>query len=698
MNISAAEFDFDSPVIIVSGKSASGKSAIFDAISLCLSTKKRSSLYSDYVKQGTSHAIVKLLCQINSEPVTFNLQINLTRGTPYQMELTYKGKTFKNTEADEVLKSFDIEYYSDIIFSMQSDDYRDITQLSPTQRANYLQRLLNFDFLEQKQKLREDIDKLKTHISDIESKIHLNEQLSKKESANKETPIIVSTTLEEVSKYQKDIEAKQSKITEFQNNQNKISKLNTEIAKFSQKLMELNNKENEVNNTLADLKRKQIIINDAEEIIETNTPLIKTYESKIKELKESILLKKDEKQNLDISQDDCLNAKNAYVTDEVELLRMQSLIDEGKCPHCGQETKEHTIDLLDEFFQDKDWYDGNNLKEALDVLRSKILEISARVEENSKHMRTLEDDLRMVDKEISTNQLKHDLAVKELAKANKTIKENDLTLENQIDHTLELKNIIKEKETLKEDINAKKLDIKNLTDKYDITSFSEEIVVLNNKINGYYTDIKTNQEISQRNEKRTLAIEKYSKDLIDLEKEKTDQITQMNTFEDAFNILDKTLPNYMVVKTCTSLQNEMNNFIQTIFPNYSVMLTNSKRGCEFFYTKDRSIKEEEKKRNNAWINSKMSSGFEKALLTMSFKVSLARLYSLNLLVGDEIDGAADDESSEKLFDQLTNSSTFDQIFLISHKKNICQNILENIEHCLVYAANNGQFSLINSID
>jgi chromosome segregation ATPase len=141
----------------------------------------------------------------------------------------------------------------------------------------------------------------------------------------------------------------------------------------------------------------------------------------------------------------------------------------------------------------------------------------------------------------------------------------------------------------------------------------------------------------------------------------------------------------------------MNNFIQNIFPTYSVQLQNSRRGCEFFYTKDNSIVEGQK-RNNAYINSKMSSGFEKALLTMAFKVSLCQLYGLNTFVGDEIDGAADDESSEKLFEQLVESSIFDQIFLISHKKNACQTIMENVSDCRVYTAQLGKFQLTESID
>jgi DNA repair exonuclease SbcCD ATPase subunit len=146
----------------------------------------------------------------------------------------------------------------------------------------------------------------------------------------------------------------------------------------------------------------------------------------------------------------------------------------------------------------------------------------------------------------------------------------------------------------------------------------------------------------------------------------------------------------MVVNTCGKLQEEMNNFIQNIFPNYEVRLSNSKKGCEFFYTKDRSILELEKKKNNAWINSKMSSGMEKAALTLSFKISLAQLYGLNILIGDEIDQNADNESSEKLFESLTNLP-FDQLFLITHKNEIKDFITDNFSDTKTYEVKDGTF-------
>ena len=202
MNIKSAKFDFDHNVIIISGKSGQGKSAVFDAISLCLSRKKRSNSYADYVRQGCSHAKVLLDAFINGEPVIFDLQINLHRGTPFQMDLTYKGEIFKNAEAESVIKSFDIDYFNDIIFSMQSDDFKDITQLSPTQRSNYLQRLLNFDFIDEKEIISKANEEYSIRIKDLETEISLKKRFIEKERESEEKEIEILLKEKDIENFQ----------------------------------------------------------------------------------------------------------------------------------------------------------------------------------------------------------------------------------------------------------------------------------------------------------------------------------------------------------------------------------------------------------------------------------------------------------------------------------------------------------------
>jgi len=73
---------------------------------------------------------------------------------------------------------------------------------------------------------------------------------------------------------------------------------------------------------------------------------------------------------------------------------------------------------------------------------------------------------------------------------------------------------------------------------------------------------------------------------------------------------------------------------------------------------------------------------------MSFKQALCRMYELSFVILDEVDGYSDDESSHKLYDQIVSDGTFDQMFVISHKKKTCFEILDmepNSKHFSVHA-------------
>ena len=94
------------------------------------------------------------------------------------------------------------------------------------------------------------------------------------------------------------------------------------------------------------------------------------------------------------------------------------------------------------------------------------------------------------------------------------------------------------------------------------------------------------------------------------------------------------------------------------------------------------------------IKADMSSGLERYILSLAFKVSLAESYKLDLFVGDEIDQSANDADAKILTDMLINSKSFKQLFIISHKNEILDHIKENYK-CNVYKAEDGKFNKTN---
>jgi DNA repair exonuclease SbcCD ATPase subunit len=505
MNIKSADLNFNNKIVIISGRSGQGKSAIIDSLALCLSSKKRSTLYSDYVRQGSTHAKVILDCIINNDPVNFNLQINLTRGTPFQMVLTHKNKTYKNTEATEMLQSFDIEYYADIIFSMQSDDFRDITQLSPTQRANYLQRLLNFDFVNEKEKLRKEIDDFNTKITSITNDNNLYEQLLLKEESGKETIIEIITNENDITLHKSQIEINQNLIAESQKEQTKINNLNTELNKNSIAIQGLSREENNLRNDLLilqnnseDLKKADKEIEDLEnQLIKVNKEIrlididLNREEDRISDLNKTIK---------DLSEEERENAKI-----RTKLLDMQKLLKEQKCPHCGQPTENFVKSELEQFIKTELANHGHQTtkKEPIEKVISKfenaMLKSGYNITMNSMTKSSVEKVV---------NQLKTEKALKE--SVINTTKNKIQELSNKIENSkydplelLEKQNKLKELNlqvialTDRQDIIKKELA--SIGNDYDISSLSDEIIKLTNIINEYESAIKMNNEILERN-------------------------------------------------------------------------------------------------------------------------------------------------------------------------------------------------------
>ena len=149
------------------------------------------------------------------------------------------------------------------------------------------------------------------------------------------------------------------------------------------------------------------------------------------------------------------------------------------------------------------------------------------------------------------------------------------------------------------------------------------------------------------------------------------------------------MPNFLIVKTCSKLETEMNTFVQEVFPEFRIRLLQSKRGVEFFYTTDPNNDMEDVK---SLINSKMASGYERSVLGIAFKVALCRAYGLTFAALDEIDAAASDDNSMKTFSSLINSNVFDQMIFITHKEPTKEMIRSLADDVTCYHVDGGVFT------
>jgi hypothetical protein len=196
-----------------------------------------------------------------------------------------------------------------------------------------------------------------------------------------------------------------------------------------------------------------------------------------------------------------------------------------------------------------------------------------------------------------------------------------------------------------------------------------------------------NDVVRRKNAETKVKEEENKKQLAELNKQQNDLLAGINNYKDAKRILEVELPNYIIVKACSKLENHINHFISEVKPGMVVRLFQTRSGVEFFYSPTGEVADPE-----SWTSTKMASGFERELLSVAWRVALARAYSLDALMLDEVDSAANMLSSEKMFREIANLVGFEQLFIVSHKPEVVDILLQENDRVTAYYASEGTFT------
>jgi DNA repair exonuclease SbcCD ATPase subunit len=129
----------------------------------------------------------------------------------------------------------------------------------------------------------------------------------------------------------------------------------------------------------------------------------------------------------------------------------------------------------------------------------------------------------------------------------------------------------------------------------------------------------------------------------------------------------------------------MNSFFITTKDHFEVALQSDKKGISFYY---KSNLEPE------WRSLRMVSGFESALSTLGFNVSVARAFGSDMIFLDEPEANADPQTAEKLFETIASIGGFKQLFVITHKENVLP--ILRYQGAKIYKVKGGVFE--NNID
>lgn len=670
MNISEANFVFDDNMNFIYGQPASGKSALFDAMRITLSTYKRSSTYGEYVKQGEDNASITLKVDIYGKIATFTTTINRVKGNACKRLLEYDGESFEDSQAEDWLKARNIDYHAKLAFAMQNEV--NIVEIGAAERLTYIQKLFNFNFKAKKDKLMASKKELEDKINELNSQIagnrstieHLSiEQKTEERKLDDKTKKEYEAQIAEQTKL---IRANQSIIDKANAIKDEINSYGKEVLNYSNLIMQENG----------------IIASEAEKENE-----IKTLTKEIKELEDTIKIASSDLEGLKKDVDDLLKQKNdlvelgnAHTTTKIEIetniknvKSKMDLVSQGKCPTCGQPTSE-LDNTLDEQLEklnnlhEKEQIEINNLQTQLKEVNN--LYTLAQTKFNTQNITLAGYKNSLSTKNTRLQSLKDREPPKHICDLSEVMakKQNLLDLQNTKQKELDQYKVTKSVSELLDEIEP----LKKAIDEDNITIEKNTVI------------IKTNSENKAKCAELTIANEKLLDDVVSLN-------NKVTAIKEAYEIVNKTLPKYMSKKICDSLQNKINRFIHKVFPKYEVKLEVSDKGCDLLYTKDKTIVDEKR---NKYLKADMSSGLERYILSLAFKVSLAESYKLDLFVGDEIDQSANDADAKILTDMLINSKSFKQLFIISHKNEILDHIKENYK-CNVYKAEDGKFNKTN---
>jgi DNA repair exonuclease SbcCD ATPase subunit len=701
LNIKNCDLFTDNRIILISGNSGSGKSAILEAIRVIFSSKKRSDKYNEYIRQGQKQALIHVEGEIHNKPVIIDVEMNAEyRGGAFACTIQYDGSEKKNTEANDLIKSFDLEYYSDIILTMQNDI--DYTELSPAARSQYMARLLNFDFVSQKERIKEDIELLNTNIQQMANQISIKKALLDNASQNIKNEIPKSELeddifLDEKKNLENEIETLEQEKEKLSKDNEKLLELTTLHHNAEKELTELISKISEIEEQEKESEDREKQISKLKEEIKNEERLIQERDAQREELIPQIN-EEHKKQTVSV------NYKNKVSLYTDHLIAISTLLKEGKCTHCGQSTVEHSNTEIkeiiktaialkehEEYYKNEELYNTLLSGPSIADIKDFFLFQSSSAEDRYLMSIALESKLN---KKLTELETENKNSERNVAKYNIEISNFNIfsfDIEKKEPYILSKRKKIQELKELQEKIDGIKII------KKDFSILQEKKNCLNTvlqKIDAIQRKKEEAKRIIDENLKIKIQSESLTKEIEEFEFQKAEFQKDLTVKTDTFKLIDKDLPNYMIVKTCASLEYEMNEFIHQIFPNYDVQLSQKKAGTEFLYTQDRTLG---KNVTNAWINAKMSSGFERAMLTLAFKQSLCKLYGLDICILDECDKAADDDSSKKLFDQIISDQTFNQLWIISHKKQTCQLIIDDNDDVKTFIASKGTFSEVSNV-
>ena len=595
MNVSNAHLEFIEGINSIQGIVGSGKSAVFAALAYALSDYRRGDSWKEYVKTGEKFFEITLIYAFaNDTNSPLNLCIRGDAGrASVSKEASYKGITYKNSEADQFLESkFDLDIMSKVIFNLQGK--QPLALMTPAERRDIFKKLFNSDFIDIVNRIKSDKEEAQKIIEARKTEIGIIK--------NSEYPFFRIIAVDESELTQLQEELKQAHLTEY---------LYEKLDMYTDKLNQLNSiqsKINKANNNIDDYKvglaaiskRIEELQNQSKRAVPKVTILQAELDNnnELKQKEEAALALYSSNHNLeeyhlDI---DAYKEKLAIVQSEIAINKKYlHTYEKGMCPECGQkcdikETEEFTKQIAH-------WEkEKKGIEKDIEDKKNQISTYNLEV-------KTFSNNIRMYELKIKS-------AEAELRGVVAGITEDKNTISNLNESCK-----IKTQQMQQEEENAAQLSLDmTKVQKWIETNPKPELKEENSKsvkdiqaaIDDIQKRIQSNITKAEMNEKSKKAKEKDENTIINLNLEVNALESKVNNLNMVSQIYTIDFPSFINMKACKLLESHMNSFFITTKDHFEVALQSDKKGISFYY---KSNLEPE------WRSLKMVSGFESALST-----------------------------------------------------------------------------------
>ena len=608
---------------IISGDNGAGKSALFNAVALVWIEYRKGDSYKDFIRTGCETAHIVHNALFDGEPIHFDITISNDKyATPLQRKVEYKGSTYVNSECSALFKTFDMDHLEHIMFLFQRDN--SIVDLKAGERAKLLKKLFHFEFEAQVLELKARLasEQLTYH----DSSVRLEELTARTFEEQEILPVAPESDRLAALKEMQNIDVKLAKLGEFDSSE--FTTLQDALQDARAHIAKQENIVTQLRGEIKSLEAQQAEL----EALEIPNPPINAEEAPLVERVSTAMS----------AVTDLEHAISSLKTKVDEYQQQLTIALSGICHACGQTVTESAALAI---------------STELDTCRAQYEQLLFRLPVAQHSYEVLRKELetcRAVNKRYEN--LVNNIQVRKAAGAG--ISELLAAKQTAVQTAADTIEALRRRETELTsklptfDKNREKIEERDqlIQDREELQAWLDE-----------HARCKAiNEERRAANQRLRQEQEQHASRVSALAQTITDTAASVETLKKAVTIFESEFPNFIILQTCGQIEGYINEVVQRIFPYMQVQLKPNRGGVEFYYTADNTT--------NIWLSVKMASGAQAAILSLAWRVAIARLYGVTTILLDEVDADCTDDNARLIYEFIASLDMFHQIVLISHRK------------------------------